>query len=286
MTAIDLTSADPLQNAQRAAWLVANGYQPVGKDSDEAAEVLAAVTGEGETEDESEDQPRHPVTGQFTAKGATMDNATISRLEKAMNNPALSADGRAQAAEQVTLARLSRFHLAKSAAQAALNGTATPQAAGHIDSGKSGVAGSVTQGLRDQPADSSLRLGGATTADIPIEDKVRDNPPAPVSTDGAGIVQPQAIKQLEKEFRKAKHPVERARIGEQLTLARLSLFHAVKGMAALTGNGGDVIPAVTGRAAANDVGAVGRDVSPEFLAKSRERPGFRAVLALRGLARR
>lgn len=80
----------------------------------------------------------------------------------------------------------------KGAVQDGLNGTDEPSAAGHLDSGNSGVSGSVTAGMRDQPTDSSLFPGGRSTVEIPIESKVHDNPHAPVP-DGAGIIEPQAM---------------------------------------------------------------------------------------------
>lgn len=82
----------------------------------------------------------------------------------------------------------------KGAVQDALNGTDTPMEAGHLDTGQSGISGSVTDGTRtDMPADSSQALAGRTTSSIPSEQRVIDNPPAPASTDAAGILNPEAV---------------------------------------------------------------------------------------------
>jgi hypothetical protein len=80
----------------------------------------------------------------------------------------------------------------KGAVQDSLGGNNTPEMHGRFDSGTSGAVGSVAMGTADQPTDSSLALGGRSTAAIPIERKVTTNPPPPVSTDGAGIVNPMA----------------------------------------------------------------------------------------------
>jgi hypothetical protein len=80
----------------------------------------------------------------------------------------------------------------KGAVQDALDGTKAPEVAGHLDTGQSGASGSVVTGVRQPPSDSALTLGGQTTAEIPVEAKVTDNPPADLH-DGAGIINPQAI---------------------------------------------------------------------------------------------
>lgn len=67
------------------------------------------------------------------------------------------------------------------------HGLATPQAAGHLDGSKSGLAGSVTTGPAAEPPNATLRLGGASRYEIPLEQRVQNNPPIPVTTDGAGI---------------------------------------------------------------------------------------------------
>lgn len=75
---------------------------------------------------------------------------------------------------------------AKGAIQDALNGTAEPKAASTLDGSKSGVAGSATAGVIDRPAQQVV--GGEPSYAIPLDEKTRDNPPAPDSTDAAGIV--------------------------------------------------------------------------------------------------
>lgn len=80
----------------------------------------------------------------------------------------------------------------KGAVQDGLHGNATPEIGGHLDTGKSGVSGSVTQGSASPEGDGSLQLGGQSTAEIPVEEKVKSNS-RPVTTDGAGIVDPQAM---------------------------------------------------------------------------------------------
>jgi hypothetical protein len=76
----------------------------------------------------------------------------------------------------------------KGAVQASLNGTQTPQEAGHLETGHSQTSGAVTAGTRPGPTDSSLALGGATTAQIPDASKVDQDSPIPTTTDAAGIV--------------------------------------------------------------------------------------------------
>lgn len=77
---------------------------------------------------------------------------------------------------------------AKSAAQDALGGTNEPKAAGHLDGSKSGLAGTVATGVPDQPVNASLTLGGTSSYEIPLEQKVTNNPPAPDTTDPARII--------------------------------------------------------------------------------------------------
>ncbi len=82
----------------------------------------------------------------------------------------------------------------KGAVQDSLSGTEEPKDAGKIPSGQSGLVGQAAAGGSAQRrSDSSLTLGGETTAGIPAEAKVQDNPPAPPSTDAAGILDPQVI---------------------------------------------------------------------------------------------
>jgi hypothetical protein len=293
MGTIDLSSGDPQTDAERAAWLLENGYQVVKSDSQESDYILEGVSGEAQ-DDEGEGQPRHPVTGQFITQGAagelnkqkrgttmaTSNTAAgqIEELQKALDaetNPLRKA----QIAEELTLSRLRNFHVARVAvkgdAQDALHGTDTPEVAGHLDTGASGVAGSVTAGTRTPASDSALHPGGQTTAEIPVESKVIDNPTAPVP-DGAGIINPQALCGLEQQLAKATDPFERERLGDQVTYHRLRAFYAAKGLGQLGGsnNGGDlttqqVVP--TQRVDASDVGSVGRAVLPAYIAKARER---------------
>ena len=192
----------------------------------------------------------------------------IQRLEKAIADPDLDPALRQEAGELITHHRL-RAHFEgraqKGAVQDALHGTAEPEIAGHLDSGKSGLSGKVVTGAgptRDNPA---LTLGGESTAQIPVEAKVVDNPPAPVTTDAAGIVPAAA-------GGSALDALARQRQGEDVTKQRLTALFALKGALALLGganNGGDVVPAATARASASDVNSIpdGGSISPEYLAK-------------------
>ena len=78
--------------------------------------------------------------------------------------------------------------------QDSLKGTQEPTVAAKLDGGESGLAGSVTLGVRTPASDPSLHVGGRSTANIPLEGVVHDNLPIPETTDGAGIVAPEAIK--------------------------------------------------------------------------------------------
>lgn len=104
----------------------------------------------------------------------------------------------------------------KGVVQDALNGQQTPKGGAVTDLSKSGVnpngAGegyltisentSMTTGLKPMPEDTTLVIGGETTYVIPIEDeRVRVanltrgfDPRIPITTDPAGIIDPQAIK--------------------------------------------------------------------------------------------
>jgi hypothetical protein len=211
-------------------------------------------------------------------KTATHINASaaISRLEKAIEKSddpeAISRAQQVIAHHRLTELHTARGALAKGAAQDALGGTNTPKMGGHFDSGMSGVSGSVTQGVRTPASDSALSLGGQTTSVIPAEERVNTNGGLPVAGDGAGIVNPGAVKRLEKQYAKATNPIERARLGEELTLAKLTMFHTARAAGVLGGanNGGELTAAQirpTGVTSASDIGAVGRDVLPQYLAK-------------------
>lgn len=79
----------------------------------------------------------------------------------------------------------------KGAVQDGLNGTATPQEAGHLSTAQSSAPGSeqkIQTGTRPGPSSSSTTLGGATTAEIPDVTKVDHGSPVPDSTDAAGVV--------------------------------------------------------------------------------------------------
>jgi hypothetical protein len=308
MGTIDLTSGDPQTDAERAAWLLENGYQVVKSDSHESDDILEGVSGEAQ-DDEGENQPRHPATGQFlpkTQKGSQMtqlssenEAGVIQRLEKQVANPNLDPVARADAAQELTLRRLSSHlrarrlgaavgaALAKGAAQDALHGTDAPEVVGRVtDFGRSAAAGSVTQGVRTPASDSSLSLGGQSTAAIALESTVNTNATNPVTTDGAGIVNPQAmakdIERLEGAIEKALDrgdDREAQRLGEQLTFQRLKLHYTAKAGqlgGARTGNltADEIAP--TARVAASDVGAVGQSVLPEYLAKQQRKAAKKA----------
>ena len=293
MGVIDLTSGDPQTDAERAAWLLSNGYQIVKSDSQEADEILATVSGE-ETEDEG--QPRHPVTGQFisTQKGIPMssiDLANASTLQKA-RDAEKDPVRKAQIEDRLTLANLRNFHtmrlLSKGVVQDSLHGVRTPQVAGRTTAtGQSGAMGCVAQGVKTPASDASLQLGGQSTADIPIEARVTSNR-MPLTTDGAAIVDPQAIAkgiaQLEGDVEKARDrrdEREVTRVSGMLTNERLRLFYLMKAAGQLGGsnNGGDVIPSVTARVDASDVGSVGTGVLPEYLAKAQRKQEKKAEKA-------
>lgn len=75
---------------------------------------------------------------------------------------------------------------AKGDVQEALNGTAAPEVGGHLDSGNSGVAGSVTGDPTTSADDASRALGGESSYEIPVEARVRDGA-IPATTDAVGI---------------------------------------------------------------------------------------------------
>ena len=84
---------------------------------------------------------------------------------------------------------------AKGAVQDALGGTKTPEVAGHLDTGKSGMSGSVAPGTKTPPGDSAEFLGGQTTASIPLDDRTRTNA-MPGTLDGAGVMKALAFSSL------------------------------------------------------------------------------------------
>jgi hypothetical protein len=190
----------------------------------------------------------------------------IQRLEKAIADPDLDPAVREEAGMVITRYRLAQHfegRAAKGAIQDALGGTNMPELGGSFGTGISGVAGPVVTGAgptRDNPA---LTLGGESTAQIPVEAKVTDNPPAPVTTDAAGIVPAAATGS-------GLDALARQRSGEDVTKERLAYLYALKGAAQIGGNRGDVTPTVTARADANDVNAVpdGGLISDKYLAKA------------------
>jgi hypothetical protein len=60
-----------------------------------------------------------------------------------------------------------------------------PASNGDLNTGQSGIAGSVTAGPRPQDGDASVAIGGQSTYAIPDEAKVTNNPPIPLTTDPA-----------------------------------------------------------------------------------------------------
>jgi hypothetical protein len=82
----------------------------------------------------------------------------------------------------------------------------------------------------------------------------------------------QGLRALEDEFNETADPLEKARLGEQLTRRRLVDMYAAK-----EGNGGDATPSVTAQRDAADVGSVAGAVKPDYLAKARKKADKRAI---------
>jgi hypothetical protein len=109
-----------------------------------------------------------------------------------------------------------------------------PKVAGHLDSGKSGLSGSLAVGTATPPSDSALTLGGKTTANISaLEAKVTNTPTAGLQgvTDGAGIINPQA---MAKGVAVASLFAAMEQIEQQRELAKTGGFMEATGDAALT----------------------------------------------------
>ena len=118
------------------------------------------------------------------AKGDPADakKKAAGKIKAAAGKHGIELDPKSTVAEAAT----------KGQVQDALDGTKTPEAGGHLDTGKSGMSGSIALGAKGEPPDSAQFLGGESTAEIPLETQTREHP-IPASTDGAGIVNPQAI---------------------------------------------------------------------------------------------
>lgn len=109
MDAIDLTSTDPSENAERVAWLLANGYRVAKSSSQEADEILALVSTEGADDGENNgEQPRHPLSGQFIStdpETIAAVNQEVADAEKQFRKASDPVE-RERLGEQVSLARL------------------------------------------------------------------------------------------------------------------------------------------------------------------------------------
>ena len=118
------------------------------------------------------------------AKGDPGDakKKAAAKIKAAAGKHGIEVDDKSEVAEAA----------AKGAIQDALDGTKTPETGGHLDTGKSGMSGSVAPGVRMEPDDSTEFLGGQSTANIPLADEIRTNM-MPSTLDGAGITNPQAI---------------------------------------------------------------------------------------------
>jgi hypothetical protein len=119
------------------------------------------------------------------AKGDAADakQKAASKIKSAAKEHGIEVDDKSDVAEAAS----------KNAAQDALGGLDEPKQVGHLDTGHSGLVGPVVTGVKPAPDDSALVQGGETTALIPDELKVTDHAPVSQTTDGWGIVNPQAI---------------------------------------------------------------------------------------------
>jgi hypothetical protein len=119
------------------------------------------------------------------AKGDAADakQKAAAKIKSAAKEHGIEVDDKSDVAEAAS----------KNAAQDALGGLNEPKQVGHLDTGHSGLVGPVVTGVKPAPDDSALVQGGETTALIPDELKVTDHAPVARTTDGWGIVNPQAI---------------------------------------------------------------------------------------------
>jgi len=106
MSVLDLTSADPAENAERVRWLLANGYTIKSQESDDVLELVTDEKQDGEGE-----QPRHPLSGKYIAGDADTVrevNEEVSEAEKAFTKAAPIE--RERLGERLTLARLRQLY--------------------------------------------------------------------------------------------------------------------------------------------------------------------------------
>lgn len=131
---------------------------------------------------------RHGQTDFSEAKGDPADakKAAAKKIVGAAKKFGMDVDDKSAVAQA-----------AKSAQQDALGGLDEPKAAGSLDGSKSGLAGAVATGLAEQPPNASQTLGGASSYETPLEQRVTDNKPAPATLDPAGII-PQIAKTVQE----------------------------------------------------------------------------------------
>lgn len=137
-------------------------------------------------------------SGEVAAKGKDgdddedeQDGAAAGEQEQAGDDDASKSDS--DEADEQEKEMTGESDAAKGDVQDALDGTATPEVGGHLDSGNSGLAGSVTGDPKAPPADAALTVGGESSYEIPAEASVRDSE-IPATTDALGLVNPQAMR--------------------------------------------------------------------------------------------